>query len=164
MSEATGLVGLLRRGGAFLVVGGVAFLVDALTFNLLTFGITFTGEGLLYDLPLVSKSIAILLATVVTYVGNRYWTFSSRHIERRFSRYVLFVLLNIAAIGIQLGCLAFSRYVLGFEGVVPDNVSGTLIGQALATVFRFVTYDRWVFPDESPQPEPVADRAAPSAG
>ncbi len=164
MSEATGLAGLLRRGGAFLVVGGVAFLVDALTFNLLTFGFTFTGEGPLYDLPLVSKSIAILLATVVTYVGNRYWTFSSRHIERRFSRYVLFVLLNVVAIGIQLGCLAFSRYVLGLEGVVPDNISGTLVGQALATVFRFVTYDKWVFPDESPQPAPVVEQTAPSAG
>ena len=149
MSQPSGVTALMRRGGAFLVVGGVAFLVDALTFNLLTFGFTFTGRGPLYDLPIVSKSIAILVATVVTYVGNRYWTFGSRHIERRFSRYVVFVLLNVAAIGIQLGCLAFSRYVLGLEGVVADNISGTLIGQALATLFRFFTYDRWVFPDES---------------
>jgi len=135
---------LARRGGAFLVVGGVAFFVDALTFNLLAFGLT--GRGPLYDSPLVAKSIAILVATVVTYVGNRYWTFSSRHIERRFSRYVLFAALNVIAIGLQLGCLGFSRYVLGLEGIVADNISGTLVGQALATVFRFVTYDRWVFP------------------
>lgn len=140
------LVGFLRKGGAFLVVGGVAFVVDAVLFNLLTFGLS--GRGPLYDLPLVSKIIAICVATVVTYIGNRYWTFGSRTIERRFSRYVVFVALNIAAIGIQLGCLAFSRYVLGLEGVVADNISGTLIGQALATVFRFFTYDRWVFPDD----------------
>jgi len=138
--------GFLRRSGAFLVVGGVAFIVDAVTFNLLAFGIT--GHGPLYDLPLVAKSIAIVVATVVTYVGNRYWTFGTRTLQRRFSRYVVFVALNVVAVLLQLGCLAFSRYVLGLEGPVADNVSGTFIGQALATVFRFVTYDRWVFPDD----------------
>lgn len=135
---------LLRQGGAFLVVGGAAFLVDAAVFNLLVFGLT--GTGPMYDLPLIAKLLAIAVATVVTYVGNRYWTFGTRKTERRYSRYVIFVLLNVAAIGIQLSCLAFSRYVLGFEGVLADNISGTLIGQALATLFRFVTYDRWVFP------------------
>lgn len=145
---------VVRRGGAFLVVGGVAFVVDAATFNLLAFG--FTGRGLLYDNPLLAKIIAIVVATVVTYIGNRYWTFSARHIERKFSRYVIFILINLIAIGIQLGCLAFSRYVLGLEGIVPDNISGTLIGQALATVFRFVTYDKLVFPDVAP-PEQTID-------
>ncbi len=138
--------GFLRRSGAFLVVGGVAFLVDAATFNLLVFGLT--GDGPLYDLPLVAKSVAIVVATVVTYVGNRYWTFGTRSLQRRFSRYVVFVALNVVAVLLQLACLAFSRYVLGFEGPVADNVSGTLVGQALATVFRFVTYDRWVFPGD----------------
>lgn len=155
--SAAEFFGFLRKGGAFLVVGGVAFVVDAALFNLLTFG--FTGHGPLYDLPLVSKVIAIGVATVVTYIGNRYWTFGSRTIVRRFSRYVVFVALNIAAIGIQLGCLAFSRYVLGLEGVVADNVSGTLIGQALATVFRFFTYDRWVFPDEEKSVQLAAEQA-----
>lgn len=162
MTETSRVPGVVRRGGAFLVIGGVAFLVDALTFNLLTFGITLVGRGPLFDLPLVSKIIAIVVATVVTYVGNRYWTFGSRHLERRFSRYVVFALLNLVAIAIQLGCLAFSRYVLGLEGVVADNISGTLIGQALATIFRFFTYDRWVFPHEEPAAAPAgtADDAA----
>ncbi len=147
--------GFLRRSGAFLVVGGIAFLVDAATFNLLAFGLT--GDGPLYDLPLVAKSIAIIVATVVTYVGNRYWTFGTRTLQRRFSRYAVFVGLNVVAVLLQLACLAFSRYVLGLEGPVADNVSGTLVGQALATVFRFVTYDRWVFPDDR---KAAADAAA----
>lgn len=159
-SRGATLSGLARRSGAFLVVGGVAFLVDAGVFNLLTFGVS--GRGPLYDVPLIAKSVAILLATIVTYVGNRYWTFGSRHIERRLSRYMIFALLNVAAIGIQLGCLAFSRYVLGLDGIVPDNISGTLIGQALATIFRFVTYDRWVFPDSNREPD-TNSRGAPSA-
>jgi len=147
--------GLARRGGAFLIVGGVAFLIDAGVFNLLAFGVS--GRGPLYEAPLVAKSIAILIATVFTYVGNRYWTYGSRHIQRRFSRYVVFALINVGAIGIQLGCLAFSRYVLGLEGIIADNISGTLIGQALATIFRFVTYDRWVFPKSTPESRQSTD-------
>lgn len=141
-------IDLMKRGGAFLVVGGVAFLVDAITYNLLTFGFSGT-HGPMFEVPLMAKIIAILLATIVTYVGNRYWTFGSRHLPHRFSRYVVFAVLNLVAIGLQLGCLAFSRYVLGLDNIIADNVSGTIIGQILATIFRFVTYDRWVFPDES---------------
>lgn len=152
MSRSSTVNDFARRSGAFLVVGGVAFLVDAVTFNVLAFGLT--GVGPMYDAPLAAKTIAILVATVVTYVGNRYWTFGARHIERRFGRYALFALLNVAAIAIQLGCLAFSRYVLGLEGPVADNISGTLVGQALATLFRFFTYDRWVFPDKVEQDRP----------
>lgn len=131
------------RVAAFLAVGGVAFVVDAVVFNALAFWVT--GRGPLYDAPLVAKIIAIIVASVVTYVGNRYWTYGSRTLTMRLSRYVIFAVLNLMAIGIQLGCLAFSRYVLGLEGPLPDNISGTLIGQALATVFRYLTYDRFVF-------------------
>ena len=148
---------LVKRAGAFLAIGGVAFLVDAAVFNLLAFWVT--GHGPLYDQPVIAKTIAIVLASAVTYVGNRYWTFNDRHLPHRWSRYVLFVLFNLIAIGLQLGCLAFSRYVLQLEGPLPDNISGTLIGQALATVFRYLTYDRFVFPHhEQPQ---ESDQGAP---
>lgn len=140
---------LVKRAGAFLAIGGVAFLVDAAVFNLLAFWVT--GTGPLYDYPVVAKIIAIVIASVVTYVGNRYWTFNDRHIERKWSRYVVFAALNLIAMGLQLGCLAFSRYVLHLEGPVADNISGTLIGQALATVFRYFTYDRFVFPSSDDQ-------------
>ncbi|MDF2506652.1 MAG: GtrA family protein [Microbacterium sp.] len=149
MTEPTRLGAFLRKSGAFLAVGGVAFVVDAVAFNVLVFG--FSGNGPMYDQPVLAKTIAIVVATVVTYVGNRYWTFGTRTLQRRFSRYVIFIALNLAAILIQLGCLAFSRYVLGFEGIVADNIAGTLVGQALATIFRFFTYDRWVFPDDQAQ-------------
>ncbi|GAA1956103.1 GtrA family protein [Microbacterium aquimaris] len=126
-----------------MAVGVGAFLIDALVFNLLAFGLA--GTGPMYELPLVAKTVAIAIASVVTYIGNRYWTFGRRELPRRWSRYVLFALFNVMAILLQLGCLAFSRYILGLEGPVPDNVAGTLVGQAVATVFRFVTYDRFVF-------------------
>lgn len=152
MSERS-LRSILARAVAFLAVGGIAFVVDAVVFNLLAFWVT--GRGPLYDAPLTAKIIAIVVASIVTYVGNRYWTFRSRKLTMRFSRYAVFALLNLVAIGIQLGCLAFSRYVLGLEGPVPDNISGTLVGQALATVFRYLTYDRFVFHERKPAGTPA---------
>ncbi len=146
--------GATARAGAFLVVGGLAFVVDAATYNALVF--VPAGRGVLFDSPIVAKVVAIVVATVVTYVGNRFWTFGSREISRKVSRYVLFVALNVVAIGIQLGCIAFSRYVLGLDSILSDNIAGTLVGQALATVFRYVTYDRWVFPDEGGHGRDVA--------
>lgn len=142
----------VKEAAAFLVIGGLAFLVDAATYNLLVFWID--GRGPMFDQPIWAKIIAIVVASIVTYVGNRYWTFNQRHLPHRWSRYVLFVIVNLIAIGLQLGCLAFSRYVLGLDSVLADNIAGTFIGQALATVFRFVTYDRWVFPHHEQAPEP----------
>lgn len=148
----------MRRGASFLAVGGAAFVVDAAVYNLLVFWVT--GTGPLFGFPVIAKVIAIVVATIVTYVGNRFWTFGQRNVPRRFSRYVLFIGVNIAAALLQLGCLAFSRYVLGLDSVLADNISGTIVGQALATVFRFVTYDRWVFRDEPRDGErPALERA-----
>lgn len=123
-------------------------MVDALTYNALVFWVT--GHGPMFDEPIWAKIIAIVVASIVTYIGNRYWTFNDRHLPHRWSRYALFAVFNLVAIGLQLGCLAFSRYVLGLDGVLADNVSGTFIGQALATVFRYVTYDRFVFRADEP--------------
>ncbi len=148
------ILGHLRRGSAFLLIGGLAFLIDAATYNLLVFG--FGNGGPMSDLPLPAKIIAIAVASVATFVGNRLWTFRSRETPTTARQLSLFVVLNLIAMGLQLACLGFSRYVLGLDGVVADNISGTLIGQALATAFRYVTYDRWVFPEQREQAPPAA--------
>jgi putative flippase GtrA len=143
MSAQVDLLGHLKRGAAFLVVGGAAFVVDAAVFNVLVY---WGGHGPLFTLPIVAKIIAIGLASIATYVGNHLWTFRDRKVKPSLRQIVIFTTLNIVAILLQLGCLAFSRYVLGLADPVADNISGTIIGQILATVFRYVTYNRWVFP------------------
>lgn len=148
----------VRQGSAFLIVGGAAFLVDALTYNLLVFGIGSGGPLRWHPLP--AKIIAIAVASAVTYFGNRYFTFRHRNTPTSALRLVIFVLLNGFAALLQLGCLGISRYVLGFTSQLADNVSGTLIGQAVATVFRYVTYDRWVFPPTNdPATSPIPEDA-----
>lgn len=133
-----------RRGSKFLVIGGVAFLIDAAAFNALVY---WGGEGPLFASPLIAKVIAIVAASVATYLGNHFWTFRDRRVPPSFRQIVVFTVINAIAIGLQLGCLAFSRYVLGLADPLSDNISGTLIGQGLATVFRYAAYGRWVFPD-----------------
>jgi len=134
--------GALRRGAAFLVVGAIGFLVDAGTYNLLVF---WGGEGVLYHSPLPAKIIAIAVATVVTYFGNKWWTFGHKKTDNPGREYLLYALFNVVAIGLQLGCLGFSRYVLDLSTPLSDNISGTLIGQIVAVVFRYVAYDKFVF-------------------
>ncbi|WP_159844682.1 GtrA family protein [Nocardia sp. CY41] len=132
----------LRRGGAFLVVGAIGFLVDAGTYNLLVF---WGGEGVLYHYPLPAKIIAIAVATVVTYFGNKWWTFAHKQTDNPAREYLLYAVFNVVAIGLQLGCLGFSRYVLELSSPLSDNLSGTLIGQIVAVVFRYWAYDKFVF-------------------
>jgi putative flippase GtrA len=147
----------IRQASAFLVIGGVAFFIDAAVFNVLVY---WGGQGPMFSAPIPAKIIAIAVASVFTYFGNRHWTFRERQTPTTVKRSAIFALLTVAAILIQLGCLGFSRYVLGLQDPVSDNVSGTLIGQVFATAFRYVTYGRWVFPDERPTaPLPDIDAA-----
>jgi putative flippase GtrA len=136
------VIAALRRGGAFLVVGAIGFLVDAGTYNLLVF---WGGEGVLYHAPLPAKIIAIAVATVVTYFGNKWWTFGHKKSDNPGREYLLYAVFNVVAIGLQLGCLGFSRYVLDLSSPLSDNISGTLIGQIVAVVFRYWAYDKFVF-------------------
>lgn len=136
----------LRRSGAFLAVGLLGFLIDAGTYNLLVF---FGGRGPMFEQPLTAKIIAIVVATVGTYVGNRFWTYGDRPPpNNRMRQYALYAVFNVVAIGLQLSCLAFSRYVLDLATPLADNISGTLIGQAVAVVFRYWAYGRFVFVDD----------------
>jgi putative flippase GtrA len=135
---------LLHEVAKFGVVGGVAFVVDAVTFNLL---LHYGGRNaLLYDKVTTAKTVSIVLATLVSYTGNRFWTY--RHRERSgYSReYLLFFAFNGVGLLITLACLDFSHYVLGFKTGIADNISGVLIGTGLATMFRFWAYRRYVFP------------------
>ncbi|WP_260855790.1 GtrA family protein [Curtobacterium sp. 9128] len=145
MSNASNwFLGHLRRGGSFLVVGGIGFVVDAAVYNALVF---WGGHGPLFTLPLVGKVIAIAVASVVTYFGSRLWTYRDRADAQTFRSFAVFALLNVVAILLQLGCLGFSRYVLHLDSPLADNVSGTLIGQGVATVFRYFAYGKFVFKD-----------------
>lgn len=146
---------LIHELAKFGVVGAIAFVVDVGTFNLLR-------NGAMDDRPLTAKVISTVLATTVAFAGNRQWTF--RHRERSTLRreYALFFGLNAVALGIALGCLGVSHYLLNFTSPLADNISANVVGMALGTMFRFWSYRRFVFTApvttsaQPSEPEPLA--------
>ncbi|MGB9372911.1 MAG: GtrA family protein [Jiangellales bacterium] len=138
----------------FLTVGGVGFVVDVTVFNLLRFNLGLgDGEGVLVDKPLTAKIISVVVATIVTYTGNRAWTWRHRERTGVVREYALFFVLNGIAMAIAVVTLAISHYVLGFTSPLADNIAANVVGLALGTAFRFWSYRRWVF--KAPQPQAV---------
>ena len=140
----------------FLLVGGLGFLVDVGAFNLLRYGWGLgDGEGPLIDKPLTAKVISVVLATIVTYAGNRNWTWRDRERSGYVREYTLFFVLNAIAMAIAVGTLAVSHYVLGLTSPLADNIAANVVGLALGTAFRFWSYRRWVFKEPAPETVPA---------
>lgn len=131
------LLELMRFGS----VGAVAFVVDAGLFNLLRFG---PGEVLGHK-PLTAKVISVAVATLVAWLGNRYWTFSARRTATPARELVGFALVNVGGMAIAVACLAFSHYVLDLTSPLADNISANGFGLVLGMVFRYLAYRRVVF-------------------
>lgn len=144
----------LRRGagelGRFGTVGLGAFVLDVGIFNLL---VHVGDPGVLADRPLTAKTISMVVATVFAYQVNREWTWKHRQRRGFWREYSLYFLLNAIALAITLVPLAISRYGLGMDSALADNISANLIGVGLGTLFRFWSYRKWVFPKVEEEPE-----------
>ncbi|MGW7534604.1 GtrA family protein [Amycolatopsis sp. NPDC054798] len=133
----------------FAIVGGTTFLVDNGVWYLLKLSV-------LESKPTTAKAIAIIVATIVSYVLNREWSFRTRGGRERAHEATLFFLISGVAVVVNLIPLLISRYWLHLEvphvsrfvQEVADFASGSIIGMLLAMVFRFWGFKRWVFPDE----------------
>lgn len=138
---------LLPELSKFGIVGLLALFVDVGGFNLLRF---VGGQGPLYQQPITAKIVSTAAATVVSWLGNRYWTF--RHTRRSAVRHELFLFVVACTIGsaIAVGCLAISHYLLGFTSPLADNISANVVGLILGTAFRFWAYRTFVFIQDHP--------------
>ena len=88
--------------------------------------------------------IATIAGTIVSFFGNRYWTFRHREGTTMAREYVVFFALNGIGLGIQLVCIGFTYYLLNLHGKLAYNVA-LIFGIALGTLFRFWSYRRWVW-------------------
>lgn len=152
------LRGLTREVAKFGVVGAVGFVVDVGIFNLLRYA---GSPGLLEHKPLTAKVISVGVATVVTYLGNRHWTWSDRERSARHREAFLFFLFNALGMGIALACLAVSHYLLGLHSPLADNISANLVGLVLGMVFRFWAYRTFVFTRADDRPAPALEGVGP---
>ena len=133
---------LIKEASKFLTVGGIAYIVDVGVFNVLRFA----GDvAPLASKPLTAKVISTLIATLVSYIGNKTWTYGHRAGRDWKKELLLFGSFNAVALLIAVGCLWFSHYILNLTSPLADNISANIIGIGLGTVFRFLTYRKWVF-------------------
>lgn len=132
---------LWREVARFGLAGFVALSVDLGVFNVVV---------VLTERPLVAKLVAGVFATTVAFFLHRSWSFRHRSRSRPSGEYALFVLLNVVGILIALSCLAFSRFVLGLDSLLADNVAANGFGLVLGTVFRFWSYRRFLWRDPPP--------------
>ena len=148
-----------REAIKFGTVGAVAFVTDVGLFNLLCTSL-WPGDGLppLDGHEKAAKLISASIATLVAWLGNRYWTFRRRRQATPVRELAQFVFMNVIGMLIAVTCLAISHDLLGFTSSLADNISGNLIGIGLGTLFRFWAYRRFVFTQAEPVPagQPVA--------
>jgi putative flippase GtrA len=127
---------LIHEAAKFGVVGGLAFGVTIVGADALHSGAGF-GE-------LVSVTIATVVATVFSFIGNKHWAFKHRKGNALRRETILFFVFNGVGLLIQLAFVAAARYGLGLKDTFSYNAAN-ILGVAVATLFRLYTYRRWVF-------------------
>jgi putative flippase GtrA len=119
-----GLVGL---AGSIVDLGGAAYLHGAVGLE-----------------ALVAKGLSITAATVLTYLGSRFWTFRHRVNQALLREGLLFAALNIVGLAIAECVIAIVTYGLGLKGALAYNAA-SVVGTGFGTIFRYFSYKKWVF-------------------
>src|SRR5580700_5702436 len=94
--------------------------------------------------PLTAKVISTVVATVYSYLGNRLWTFRDRANHSLPREWLVFIALNGVGLLIALAAIAFTEYALGLHSQLTYNMA-QVTGTAVATLFRYWSYRKWVF-------------------
>jgi len=127
--------------GKFFGVGLMAYLVAVGGFNLLVH----LDSAPLKSKPLTAYILSGALSILVAYFGNRHWTWKERQRSGASREITLFFIINLISLSFTVISLAISRYILGFDSAVADNISANVIGVGIGTLFRFWSYRTIVF-------------------
>jgi putative flippase GtrA len=124
---------LIHEGFKFLVIGAVGAIV------------TFGAANALHSVGKYKAiTIATILATVITYLGNRYWTFAHREGKGTTRDSTMFFFLNGVGLVIYWGCIGIVDLAGLGKSVAWYNVA-LVVGTGLGTLFRFWSYRRWIW-------------------
>ncbi|GAA2816486.1 GtrA family protein [Saccharopolyspora taberi] len=131
----------------FGVVGGITFFIDTAIFYFLKLTI-------LAPKPVTAKIVAVLVATIVSYVLNREWSFRTRGGRERHHEAALYFAVSGIGIGLYAAPLWISRYLLHlqepftsrFVEEIADFTAGQIVGLLVGMAFRWWAFRKWVFP------------------
>ena len=127
---------LIHEVAKFGVVGALGFVVQLGVQNAL-----YPGHGVGAVTAVV---IGYAAATVVTFLGNRHWAFRHRKGGGLGQETMLFVVLNVVGIFIQVGIVDLVVHGMGHTDRLSYNIA-TIIGIGIGTIFRLLTYRKFVF-------------------
>ena len=131
-----------REVAKFGVVGGIAFAIDLILFNVLFYGAL---EGHLATSRLISGACS----TTFAWVGNRAWTFRHRRNRPAHHEALLFFGVNAVGLLISTGYLNATHDLLHWTSRLAVNANN-IIGIGIATLLRFWAYRTVVFAGEKP--------------
>ena len=135
------LIALIKEFMQFGMVGAAAYVIDVSLFNLVQHGPT----GFLSGHPNSAQLLASAIATVFSWLANRYWTYRGRTQKNVAREASLFITANLGGIAITQFCLLFTHHVLGLTSPLADNIAAYIVGFGLGTAFRFIFYHYIVF-------------------
>src|SRR5205823_13963926 len=129
----------------FAIVGGVCFAVT----NVVTYALRLT---ILRGQPITALAIGVLVATIVSYVLNREWSFRTRGGRERHHEAALFFIISGLAAVVNLIPLSLSRYALDLRTPLVSRpaegsagyVCGIILGTLVAMLFRWWAFKKWV--------------------
>ena len=130
------LIGLLPQGfPAFLVVGGVGFVVDAAVLALLVHGY---GWG-----PYSSRLVSFAVAVTVTWVLNRTFVFAAGRTTSRRREYTRYLAVQGAGMAINFG--AYSLCIAASPVMSRWPVLALAVGSAIALLWNYAGARWFVF-------------------
>lgn len=145
-----------------MAVGALSTAVAVVLYNWLAyapFGIWSPLPGHITISYIVSHAVGML----VSYELSRRWTFKQRAEREAGEGFVAYAVINIATMStIPIGCLWFSRHVLGLTSGLADNMSGNVIGLLISQVARFYLFRTFVFRRPIHYTEVYDDPSAPA--
>jgi putative flippase GtrA len=141
---------LIHEAAKFGVVGLVGFVVQVAGFDICHFE---------FKLHLfTANAIATVIAAVVTFFGNKYWSFRHRTGQSTRRETIAFILLNAVGMLIQYGAVWIAENGFGVQDRFMTNVA-YVIGIGVATLFRFWSYRKWVW--QAPVGPPPIEETSP---
>jgi putative flippase GtrA len=160
----------LERFAKFMVVGGIGFVVDFGTYNLL---IELAGLP-----PEFAGAVSLVLAICSNFAWNRYWTYPDSRSKRLVQQFVQFFIINVLAIVIRLPIIALTRdlFATALENLFSlapataetlGNNLALAVAVVIAMFWNFFANRFWTYSDVggwgAPTPRPGANSSTPVA-